>query len=211
MFPKLLTEFIGTFFLVLVIALAVTFAGTLAPVAIGLGLMVLVYMGGHVSGAHYNPAVTLAVFLRGKIELPTAAIYCVVQLVAAIAATLTARGFTGKLLVVAPTAGVTATTALAAEAIFTFLLALVVLNVATAKQTQGNSYYGVAIGGAVLTGAFAVGGVSGGAFNPAVGLGPSIAALFTGAGVPAQWWIYLAGPCLGAAAAALAFRAQKQE
>jgi aquaporin Z len=211
MFPRLLTEFIGTFFLVLIIALCVTQSVALAPVAIGLGLTVLVYMGGHISGAHYNPAVTFAVFLRGKIELATAGLYVAIQLAAGVAAALTARGVTGKLLVVAPSTGVPITIALAVEGIFTFLLALVVLNVATAKQTQGNSYYGVAIGGTVLAAAFAVGGISGGAFNPAVGLGPAIAGLVTGSGAPAQWWIYLAGPLLGGGAAALAFRAQKQE
>ncbi|MBY0309493.1 MAG: aquaporin [Phycisphaerales bacterium] len=211
MAPKLITEFIGTFFLVLIIALAVASAGPLAPVAIGLGLMVLVYMGGHVSGAHYNPAVTLAVFLRGKMELPTAAVYMGVQVAAATLAALTARGITGSLLSVAPGANVPLATAITVEALFTFLLALVVLNVATAKQTQGNSYYGAAIGCTVLAGAFAGGGLSGGAFNPAVGLGPALAGAITGHGLPGHAWIYLVGPLLGGAAAALAFRAQKQE
>ncbi|HZW07324.1 MAG TPA: aquaporin, partial [Phycisphaerales bacterium] len=175
MAPKLTTEFVGTFFLVLVIALCVTGGNAdvarLAAIPIGLGLMVLVYMGGHISGAHYNPAVTLAVFLRGGMEPGRAGIYILVQIAAAVAATFASRGITGNLLAVAPAPGVSAATALVVEALFTFLLALVVLNVATAKATTGNQYYGAAIGSTVLAAAFAGGGISGGAFNPAVGLG----------------------------------------
>jgi len=215
MAPKLTTEFVGTFFLVLIIALCVTGGNAdvarLAPVAIGLGLMVLVYMGGHISGAHYNPAVTLAVFLRGGMEPGRAALYAVVQLVAAVAATFTARGITGNMLAVAPAPGVGPAATLVVEGLFTFLLALVVLNVATAKATTGNQYYGAAIGSTVLAAAFAGGGISGGAFNPAVGLGPAVASLLSGAGFPGHAWIYLVGPCVGAAAAAMVFRLQKQE
>jgi aquaporin Z len=212
MAPKLITEFIGTFFLVFIIGLCVT--GTppvaLAPIPIGLGLMVLVYMGGHVSGAHYNPAVTLAVFLRGKIEASPAVMYMVTQVVAAVVATLVVRGITGNLLHVEPGSGTT-TTALVIEALFTFLLALVVLNVATSKNTSGNSYYGAAIGCTVMAAAFAGGGVSGGAFNPAVGIGPALASVLTGGGFPGHAWIYLVGPFIGGAAAAMVFRVQKQE
>lgn len=212
---KLITEFIGTFFLLLIIGLCVTRGitpGTTPPaIAIGVGLAVLVYMGGHVSGAHYNPAVTLAVFLRGKIEATPAALYIVTQLAGAIVATLAVRGITGNTLNVAPGEGVTSTTAVAVEAMCTFLLALVVLNVATSKNTAGNSYYGFAIGGTVLACAAAAGGISGGAFNPAVGVGPAVAVFIHGGGFPSHAWIYLVGPCLGAAAAAMVFRIQKQD
>lgn len=212
---KLTTEFVGTFFLVLIIGLCVTRGitpGTVPPgLAIGIALAALVYMGGHVSGAHYNPAVTLAVFLRGKIDAAPAAMYMVTQLAGAVVATLAVRGVTGNTLSVAPGAEVTSTTAVAVEAMCTFFLALVVLNVATSKNTSGNSYYGIAIGGTVLACAAAAGGVSGGAFNPAVGVGPAIASLLTGGAFPSHAWIYLAGPFLGAAAAAMVFRVQKQD
>lgn len=224
MIPKLTTEFIGTFFLVFIIGLCVTRGitpGAAAPaIAIGVGLAVLVYMGGHISGAHYNPAVTLAVFLRGKIEAASAAYYMLVQLAGAVVATLAVRGITGTTLALAPGGGVTVhpagadatyLIAVAVEAICTFLLALVVLNVATSKNTAGNSYYGFAIGGTVLACAAGAGGISGGAFNPAVGVGPAIASLLTGSGFPGHTWIYIVGPFLGGAAAAMVFRIQKQD
>lgn len=209
MIPKLTTEFIGTFFLVFVIGLCVTQNVALAPVAIGIALMVSVYMGGHVSGAHYNPAVSLAVFLRGKLEAPALGAYIGTQVAAATIAALAVRGITGLTFMPAPTIPTSA--AIVVEALFTFLLALVVLNVATAKATAGNSYYGAAIGCTVLTAAFAGGGLSGGAFNPAVGLGPAIAQVVVGNGPPTHVWIYLVGPFLGGAAAAMVFRIQKQD
>lgn len=220
---KLTTEFIGTFFLVFVIGLCVTrgiLPGTTPPaIAIGVALTALVYMGGHVSGAHYNPAVTLAVFLRGKIDAAPAIMYAVTQLAGATIACLAVRGITGTPLTIAPGPGmaihnaeaVSLHTALAVEAMCTFFLTLVVLNVATSKNTAGNSYYGLAIGGTVIACAAAAGGISGGAFNPAVGIGPAIASLLSGTGFPAHAWIYLVGPCLGAAAAAMVFRIQKQD
>lgn len=206
---KLTTEFIGTFFLVFIIGLCATQGLALAPVAIGLGLMVLVYMGGHISGAHYNPAVTLAIFLRGRIDVRGAVLYIVVQLAAATVAAMTVRGITGLTFV--PSPSIPEPGAIAVEALFTFLLALVVLNVATAKATAGNSYYGAAIGCTVLAAAFAGGGLSGGAYNPAVGLGPALAQVFAGNGPPTHVWIYVVGPCLGGAAAAMVFRLQKQD
>lgn len=211
MTPKLTTEFIGTFFLVLVIGLCVTQSAAYTPIAIGVTLAVAVYMGGHVSGGHYNPAVTLAVFLRGKIEPNAAAAYMVVQIIAATAAALAASGITHSPFPVTPGTTIPLTTAIAVEALFTFLLALVVLNSATAKATANNSFYGFAIGGTVIAAATAGGPISGGAFNPAVGLGPAIAGLIGGAGLPGHCWIYIVGPFLGAAAAAMAFRLQRQE
>ncbi|MFT3685302.1 MAG: aquaporin [Phycisphaerales bacterium] len=211
MTPKLVTEFIGSFFWVLIAALAAVYAGPLAPVAVGVGVMALAYMGSHVSGGHYNPAVTLAAFLRGKLQPAAAIAYVVVQLAGAAAGAVTARGITGQLLLFAPGDHVTSTAALTVEALFTFVLALVVLNATTARQTQGNSYFGAAVGGTVLVAILAGGKVSGGAFNPAVALGPALAGTLTGAAVSSLWWIYLAGPCIGAAAAALVFRVQKQE
>jgi aquaporin Z len=203
MVRKLIIEFIGTFFLVLTIGSVVIEpgAGAMAPIAIGAALMVLVYAGGHISGAHYNPAVTLAVTMRGK-ATPTELVgYWVAQVLAAVVAAVVVQALkpAGVTSAISPPVG----QALIAEALFTFGLAYVVLNVATTRGTEGNSYYGLAIGFTVLTGAFAVGNISGGAFNPAVAVG-----LITMGLVEAQSiWIYLVANFGGAAAAALLFNA----
>jgi aquaporin Z len=200
---KYLTEFIGTFFLVLTIGLTVIQpgAGTLAPLAIGSVLMVMVYAGGHVSGGHYNPAVTLAVWLRGKHPTGEVLPYMGVQVLGAIVAGLLVAIFK-------PTSAVTAAhpailAAFLAELVFTFALAYVVLNVATAEETSGNSYFGLAIGFTVLVGAFAAGAISGGAFNPAVAVGISLMGLSSWVNI----WIFLVSELLGGALAAYAFKA----
>ena len=206
-----LTETIGTFFFVLTIGLTVLSGTPFAPLAIGSALMVMVYMGGHVSGAHYNPAVTLAVWARGKLPARDVVPYWVAQLVGAVLAALVVFTLTGRTFAPAPGDGVSAGRALLVEALFTFALALVVLNAATSRQTEGNSYYGLAIGFTVLVGAFAGGGISGGAFNPAVGVGPAIVSAVLGGGALGNAWLYLVGPFVGGAAAALVFRAQNPE
>jgi aquaporin Z len=201
---KPLVEFVGTFFLVLTVGLCVVepSAGNFAPIAIGSALMVMVYAGGHISGAHYNPAVTLAVLLRGRCELKDAIAYWVAQFLAAAAAAavvyyLKDTGGAGEDL------KATVPQVLLAEFLFTFALAYVVLNAATAKGTSGNSFYGLAIGFTVLVGAFAVGGISGGAFNPAVATGAAIMKLWN----PAQVWMHFVADFAGGALAAIAFRA----
>jgi aquaporin Z len=198
---KLVVEFIGTFFLVYTVCMATnpkTGAGALAPLAIGAVLMVMVFAGGHISGAHYNPAVSTAVLIRGKMTSEEWVRYVATQLVAALLAGLLARVVSGH-----GTAGATAGTGkmLIVEFVFTFALAFVVLNVATARGTEGNSFYGLAIGFTVAAGAFAVGGVSGGAFNPAVALGASVLGIFKWS----HYWIYVVATLLGAAAAARTF------
>jgi len=208
---KLVTEAIGTFFLVLTIGLTVTAGEPLAPVAIGSVLMVMVYMGGAVSGAHYNPAVTVAMLLRGKVTATEAAGYVVAQLIGAIVAALTAYGLTGTTFMPAPAATAGVVQVLAVETIFTFALALVVLNVATARETEGNSYFGLAIGFTVLAGAFAGGPISGGAFNPAVGLGPALVAALVGGQAVGQVVYYIVGPLVGAALATAVFALQHPE
>ena len=203
---KYAVEFIGTFFLVLTIGMTVIApgAGDMAPLAIGAALMVMIYAGGHISGAHYNPAVTLAVFLRGKCALKDVPGYMVAQVVggavaAMVVSTLKGPDLMSKVTALAPVVG----SALIAEFLFTFALAWVVLNTATAKATDGNSNYGLAIGFTVLTGAYAVGSVSGGAFNPAVAVGITMMGLSAAANI----WIFLVADFLGGAAAALAFNA----
>jgi aquaporin Z len=203
---KYVVEFVGTFFFVLTIGMTVIEpgAGSLAPLAIGSALMVMVFAGGHVSGAHYNPAVTLAVWLRGKCPSSDVPIYMAVQVVGG----LIAASVVGVLKGSAAMASVTARSpqvaqALLGEFLFTFALAWVVLNAATAKGTSGNSFYGLAIGFTVMTGAFAVSSVSGGVFNPAVAVGGAAMGLVA----VANLWIYLIANFAGAAVAAVTFKA----
>jgi aquaporin Z len=205
---KYVTEFIGTFFLVLVIGMTVIPGSQFAPLAIGTALMVMVYMGGHVSGAHYNPAVTLAVLLRGRIKLVEVIPYMLAQLIGALAAAGTVNYLLRETFACAPAEGVTALQAVINEALFTFALALVVLNTATTKATVTTSFFGLAIGMTVMVGAYAGGGISGGAYNPAVGAGPILYQVLTGSGSLNNLWIYLAGPFAGAILAAGVFKLQ---
>ena len=207
---KYLTEFIGTFFLVLTIGLVVTAGSQLAPIAIGLSLMIMVYMGGHVSGAHYNPAVSLAALIRGALPAAEFVPYVLSQIAGALVAALAVNLMTGQTFAPQPGATVGTLAMLLAEILYTFALALVVLNVATSAKTQGNSYYGLAIGLTVTVGAFAVGGISCGAFNPAVGIGPTVINATMGGGTWRYLWLYLVGPFAGAILAALVFRVQEQ-
>ena len=207
MTPKLLTEFIGTFFLVLTVGLTVLAQSPFAPLAIGASLMIMVYMGGHVSGGHYNPAVSLGVFLRGKLDGKDLVAYWMVQLAGAIAASLVVKWVMGSTFSTAPSPNHPLSHALLIEFLFTFALVLVVLNSATAKATAGNSYYGLAIGFTVVVGAFAGGPISG-AMNPAVGLGPQIVDAALSGGSLAQSWVAVVGPLLGGWAAAKVFKTQ---
>jgi aquaporin Z len=197
-------ELIGTFFLVLTIGCTGIAAGpgVIAPLAIGSILMVMIYAGGHISGAHYNPAVTLGVYMRGRSSLADVVPYMAAQVFGAvIAASVVMFAKRGQTL---PAAFVAQRmpAALAAEFFFTFALVYVVLNVATAKATLGNSYFGLAIGFTVMCGAFAVGDISGGAFNPAVAVGGILMGLMS----PSMLWVYLVADLLGGAAAALMFK-----
>lgn len=204
---KYATEFVGTFFLVLIIALAVTQDIPEAPLAIGAGLTALVYMGGHVSGAHYNPAVTLGMWLRGSLERSDVLPYVLAQGLGAVAAAMAATHMTGQIYAPAPGVDVATTTALSAEIFFTFMLMLVIFHVATSRKTTGNMYYGLAIGLTVTAGAYAVGAISGGVFNPAVGTGPILAATMAG-GPLSHLWLYWVGPVAGALLAVPVFRLQ---
>lgn len=206
---KLLTEFLGTFFLVLIIGLAVVGTGSLAPLAIGVGLAVLVYMGGHISGAHYNPAVSTAALLRGKMPAADFVPYLVAQLLGAVGGAAMSNVITGETFAPAPAAGIGLLPPLLIEILFTFLLVLVVLNTATHAATKGNSYYGLAIGGTVMAAAFVGGGISGGAFNPAVGIGPILVNAVAGGGGFADLWYYIAGPLIGGILAAVVFKIQE--
>ena len=207
---KYVTEFIGTFFLVFIIGLCVVQGVGMAPLAIGAGLMILVYMGGHISGAHYNPAVTLGVIMRGSIASKEVVPYIVAQILGAIAASLAVNGILGQTFTPAPGSGISAGAAIGIEILFTFLLVLVILNVATSKSTEGNDYYGLAIGFTLVVAAFAGGAISGGAFNPAVGIGPIVVDVMMGNGTFGNLWLYLVGPVVGGALAAVVFKFQEK-
>jgi aquaporin Z len=206
---KYLTEFLGTFFFVLTIGLSVLGGSPMAPLAIGSALMIMVYMGGHVSGAHYNPAISLALVLRGKLPSSEFVPYVTAQVAGALVAGFTVNAILGKTFAPAPGDGVGILSALLVEILFTFALALVVLNSAASEKTKGNSFYGLAIGFTLTAAAFAGGPVSGGAFNPAVGLGPTIVNALLGGGTWAHLWLYLVGPLVGGALGAMVFGLQE--
>jgi aquaporin Z len=198
-------EAIGTFFLVFTVGAAVIGGSALAPLAIGAVLMVMVYAGGHLSGGHYNPAVTLAVLVRGRIELRDAAAYWLVQLGAGLLAALAVREILDPVQLARHAtmtlSGHAVVAAFVVEMLFTFALCYVVLNVATSKSHPDNSFYGLAIGFTVAAGAIAVGGISGGAFNPAVTLGAAVMGIFA-------WptlWVYMVAQILAGLAAGITF------
>lgn len=200
---KYLVEFIGTFFLVLTVGLAVRQGAPLAPIAIGSVLMVMIFSGGHISGGHFNPAVTLAAFLRGRADKKDVLPYWIAQFAAGVIAALIVNFVLSGRVDAAVVATHPTIKSFIVEFLFTFALAWVVLNVATSKGTMGNSFYGLAIGFTVLVGAITVGGISGGAFNPAVGLG-----VFTmGLESARQFGVYLVSELSGAAVAAGVYRA----
>jgi aquaporin Z len=202
---KYSVEAIGTFVLVFTVGAAVATRSALAPLAIGASLMVMVYAGGHVSGGHYNPAVTLAVLLRRRIGLRDAVAYWIAQLGAGVLAALLVRTVidpaeatkTATLTLSGPSLGA----AFVVELLFTLALCYVVLNVATSKSHPDNSFYGLAIGFTVLAGAAAVGPISGGAFNPAVTLGAAVMGMFAWSTL----WVYVLAQLIGGIAAGVAF------
>lgn len=211
--PKLVNEFIGTFFLVLVVCLTsggdYVCSGLSPAFAIGSMLMVLVFMGGHVSGAHYNPAVTLGILAAGRsrIRVVEAVCYIVTQFVASFAAAGAQYSITGKTVGIQRGPDITAGGAMFVEGLFTFILVTVVLNVATTVALESNSFYGTAIGFCVISGAICVGQISGGVFNPAVAFGPVIVnALSATPRRETEIWIYYIGCSGGAVVAALVFR-----
>ena len=199
---KYLMEFIGTFFLVFTVGCTVVGAGAgpLAPIAIGSSLMVMIFAGGHISGGHYNPAVTFGVWLRGRCDTKDVAPYMIAQFAAGAVAAAAVKYLKAGV-AVAPM-NLQTVPALLAEFLFTFALVFVVLNAATSKDTTGNSFYGAAIGMTLMTGAFAIGGISGGAINPAVALGITTMGLASWSSI----WIYWVAEFAAGAVAALTFK-----
>ena len=129
-------------------------------------------MGAHISGAHYNPVVTLAMFINKEIGLKEMGFYVSSQLIAAVFATYCIITLGNEdFSIVSNTDNIP--NFFLAEILFTFLLVFVILNVALNKNLKGNQFYGIAIGLTVTAGAFSVGDISGAVFNPAVSFGPS--------------------------------------
>lgn len=196
---KYTIEFIGTFFL----ALAVALTGN--PIAIGAVLATMVYMGGYISGAHYNPAVTIAVWMQKKISAKDVVAYIVTQFIAVIAAAGVFQLIKSDTVAVMPANNTEFITALLVELLFTFALVSVILHTAASKATKGNDYYGLAIGLVLGVAALAGGSISGGAFNPAIGIGFNLYdwnALMSSANT---FWLYLVGPIAGGVIASLVF------
>ncbi|MEL6673736.1 MAG: aquaporin [Bacteroidota bacterium] len=203
---KYLTEFIGTFFLVLSIGMSLGAGTDLAPFAMGFTLAAMMYMGYHISGAHFNPAFTLAVWIRGGISPQDGGLYWLSQILGGFAG-----GALAGLLVRAdnfvfelkPAAGDILVEAFLVECLFTFALALLFLHATTSNHTQGNSFYGMAMGTGLIAAVLAGQTISGAVFNPAVGLGPNIiVASFS------YLWLYAVAPLVGGALAGLVFRFQ---
>jgi aquaporin Z len=201
---KYVTEFIGTFFLMFAVAMASYSGSVFTPLAAGATLMVMIYAGGHISGGHYNPAVTMAALVRRRIGIGDAAGYWVAQVVGGLVAAVIARAVVNPASVKTLTlSGHAEAAAAVVEVLITFALCYVVLNVATSKDQPGNGFFGLAIGFTVAAGAFAVGGISGGVFNPAVALGGATAGLFGWSTI----WVYILVELAAGVAAGLAFLA----
>jgi len=209
-FKPQIVEFIGTFFLVLTVGLNSVIPEdiAMAPLAIGSILMVMIYMGGHISGGHYNPSVSLGVFLRGgKLTFKELLSYWVSQLLASFFAALITFGTSG--LTFAPTPGESFSlwNTFYIEFFYTFALVIVVLSVATTPSLEGNSFYGVAIGFTVVAGAYTTRGVTGAAFNPALVTGAMIVDVFSGPPYYIEYiWIYWLAAFLGSFLASFVYR-----
>ena len=201
---KYVTEFIGTFFLTFAVGVAALSGSVFVPLAAGGMLMVMIYAGGHISGGHYNPAVTMAALVRRRIGIADAVGYWAAQVIGAVVAGVIARAVVNPATVKTLTlSGHAEAAAAVVEVLITFALCYVVLNVATSKDQPGNGFFGLAIGFTVAAGAFAVGGISGGVFNPAVALGGATAGLFGWSTI----WVYILVELAAGVVAGLAFLA----
>ena len=185
---KYAVEAIGSFFLTFVVVVSVLSHSTFTPLAAGAALMVMIYAGGHISGGHYNPAVTMGALVRGRIGPVEAVGYWIAQVAGGVIAGWIARAVVNPPAVATlALTGHAAPAAAVAELVGTFALAYVMLNVATSKDQPGNGFFGLAIGFTVAAGAFAVGGISGGVFNPQVALGGATGGVFAWSTI----WIYI--------------------
>lgn len=213
-FAKYSAEFVGTYFLVLTVGFNVMTGSIGAALSIGAILTVMIYALGTVSGAHFNPAVTLAVWLssRGLITALDAFMYVLAQLLGAAFAGGTYAGIMGDGFLMLPVGRHTVASAAIVEIIYTAALCYVVLNVATTRKQEGNNYFGLAIGFTVVAAALAIGGISGCCLNPAVCAGVSASGAYYHGGAAAKYlWLYTIAPLLGAVISCLGFYAVQKE
>lgn len=201
---KLIAEFVGTYFLYLIIGICSTppGAGTMTPLAVAVGLTALVYSCGHISKAHFNPATTIAYLCAGTHRLKDVIPYLIVITIGAITAALTIPILNPEGILQIQSAAMQQPAMWISEALFTFALMWVILNVAIAKGTKNNQFYGIAIGFIVGAGAYAVGPISYAAFNPAVTLALCVNGFLPWSVLP----IYIIVQVLAAAAAGLLFK-----
>lgn len=201
---KYLAEGLGTFFLTLtVILVSNNDTEGFAPLAVGVLYTAMIYAGARVSGAHYNPAISVAMLLRGSLDRRDLPYYILAQTLGAVLSALIG----GFLLACGDNADVQAhqnegLCAVVAEFLGAFMLMYVFLQVITTRENKDQSFYGIAIGCSMTAGMYVLGNISGGLFNPAVALGASIVDLYFWA----DFWIYLVGPLLGAAAATTVYQ-----
>ncbi|EPY25787.1 major intrisic-like protein [Strigomonas culicis] len=205
---QLLAELIGTFLFVLVVSMAPAGVNSLAPIPIGFMLASMCFTFGYISGAHFNPAVSFAAFINGKMTLQRFLLYVVTQVIGAFLASLYATAIIG-LEITVPTTDMNLLAiwkSLMGELVYTFALASVVLHVCFSRQ-RTNDFYGFAIGMTVMAGAFSVGSVSGGAFNPALALGTQFVSCIRGNCKPLLgFWVYWVAPLLGALIATVVYQ-----
>eukprot|EP00930_Biecheleria_cincta_P060582 TRINITY_DN46222_c0_g1_i1.p1 TRINITY_DN46222_c0_g1~~TRINITY_DN46222_c0_g1_i1.p1 ORF type:complete len:484 (+),score=81.60 TRINITY_DN46222_c0_g1_i1:200-1453(+) len=205
---RLLSEFLGTFMLVLTVGLNVLGKSHAGALSIAAALMSMIYAVGDISGAHFNPAVTLAIFVSGRVPELTqrqAGLYMITQVAASFAAGLTYLTIhVGKTFPLGPVGASTWVQVTIAEFIFTFLLCYVVLSVAVSTRTRTTHMFGLAIGACVIAGGFAIGSISGGSLNPAVSLGVAGADMANG-GLFYNGLLYSAIELAAGAAAAWVF------
>jgi len=201
---KLASEFIGTYILVLTVGLNVLGKSAAGAFSIAASLMCMIYALGDVSGANFNPAVSLALLIKGALPPVDAGAYMGVQILGGIAAAFTYSGiYSGQAFPLGPGAGYKTSQALAAETAFTFVLVLVVLCAAVSDKTKSENFFGLAIGSCVTVGGNAIGAISGGSLNPAVSFGiASAATLQFGTGSLLMAVFYTLAEFVGASLAA---------
>jgi len=180
---RLVSEFLGTYMLVLTVGLNVLGNSPAGALSIAASLMCMIYALGDISGAHFNPAVTLAVVVSGMGTLrpDIAGLYILMQLAGGILAAFTySLIYLGNSFPLGPMPGHTWLQVACAEAIFTFVLCYIVLATAVCSETKSESMFGLAIGSCVTVGGFAIGSISGGSLNPAVSAGIAAAQTLNG-------------------------------
>lgn len=201
---KTLVEFVGSFLFYLLIALIVGSGGAPAALGVGIGLMAIIYAGGPISGAHFNPAVTFALLIAKKIEIQEAVQYWIAQIVAGVLAFCLGGWLTGQAGGIAPGSGFSSGQAFLVETLLTFGLVFVVFHAAVSKRATPGMF-GLAIGGYIIAAVLAGGAISGAGYNPAVAIGATVANVLLKGGSLSNLPIYIFGPLLGGAAAAFLF------